>query len=144
MQVCDHFGVEVAYAKIALDELASRSALGRSEPHPFARKDHLVPPAPEPIGPQSALCWRYEAQACQQTAHQERTDGGSQGSVDPRHAWIEPLLAYNNINAMAINAIYGAYRVTGLLVRRPCFLVLQVEMIGGCRRQDTGLETILS
>ncbi|CAK9007421.1 unnamed protein product [Durusdinium trenchii] len=80
-KLCDHFGVEVAYAKIALDELARRTS------------------------------WCLLMQ--------------STSDHNPLYAPWLCAAAFGNLLPLG-----------GIIVRRPCFLLLEVHLIGGCRRQD--------
>eukprot|EP00435_Cladocopium_sp_Y103_P000884 s2854_g1.t1 len=86
MQVCDHFGVEVAYAKIGLDELAGKPTWCLLLQSPY---DH------------------------------------------------NPLYAVDTAN------VHRSKRLTskGILVRSPALLILDVEIIGGVRRQDERTST---
>ncbi|CAK9007386.1 unnamed protein product [Durusdinium trenchii] len=81
LKLCDHFGVEVAYAKIALDELARRTS------------------------------WCLLMQSTSD---------------------------HNPLYAGDVHTKHHSKRLTkqGIIVRRPCFLLLEVHLIGGCRRQD--------
>lgn len=81
MKVCDHFGVEVAYAKIGLDELAGKATWCLLLQSPY---DH------------------------------------------------------NPLYAVDTACVHRSRRLTnkGILVRSPALLMLDVEIIGGVRRQD--------
>ena len=81
LRVCDHFGVEVAYAKIGLEELAGKATWCLLLQNPY---DH------------------------------------------------------NPLYAADVSHAQRGRRLTkkGILVRSPAFLILDVEIIGGVRRQD--------